>query len=68
MLSILGDRGLIQSADAFVAAFTTQFSYPTFFAHARTTGAIGLAADNRPTECRVSGAVPRYALVTLPTS
>src|ERR1700744_2618677 len=47
MLLIVGDGGLVQGADAVVAAFAGQFADPAFVAYVRTTDAVALAADGR---------------------
>ena len=45
MLLIVGDGGLIQGADAVVAAFAGQFADPAFVAYVRTTETVEPAAD-----------------------
>ena len=45
MLLIVGDGGLIQGADAVVAAFAGQFTDAGFIAYVRTTETIEVAAD-----------------------
>jgi ketosteroid isomerase-like protein len=47
VLLIVGDGGLIQGADAVVAAFASQFADPNFIAYVRTTEAVELAGDAR---------------------
>jgi ketosteroid isomerase-like protein len=47
MLLIVGDGGLIQGADAVVAAFASQFANPAFVAYLRTTQSVELADDGR---------------------
>src|SRR4051812_16545191 len=47
MLLIVGDGGLIQGADAVVAAFAAQFADPGFIAYVRTTDTVALADDGR---------------------
>ena len=47
MLLIVGDGGLIQGADAVVAAFAGQFADPSFVSYVRTTEQVELAADGR---------------------
>ncbi|HEY4030219.1 MAG TPA: DUF4440 domain-containing protein [Caulobacteraceae bacterium] len=47
MLLIVGDGGLIQGADAVVAAFAGQFADAAFVAYVRTTDTVELAADGR---------------------
>jgi len=47
MLLIVGDGGLIQGADAVVAAFAGQFADPAFVAYVRTTQTVEPAADGR---------------------
>jgi ketosteroid isomerase-like protein len=47
MLLIAGDGGLIQGADAVVAAFADQFADAAFVAYVRTTETVDLAADGR---------------------
>ena len=47
MLLIVGDGDLIQSADAVVAAFASQFADPAFVAYVRTTQTVELADDGR---------------------
>ena len=42
---ITGDGGLIQGADAVVAAFARQFAEPAFIDYVRTTATIELAGD-----------------------
>jgi len=45
MLLIVGDGGLIQGADAVVAAFAAQFADRTFIDYVRTTETVETAAD-----------------------
>jgi ketosteroid isomerase-like protein len=45
MLLIVGDGGLIQGADAVVAAFAGQFADPDFLAYVRTTDSVEIASD-----------------------
>jgi len=45
MLLIVGDGGLVQGAEAVVAAFAGQFADPAFIDYVRTTDAVELAAD-----------------------
>ena len=45
MLLIVGDGGLVQGAEAVVAAFAGQFADPAFVDYVRTTDAVELAAD-----------------------
>jgi ketosteroid isomerase-like protein len=45
MLLIVGDGGLIQGADAVVAAFAAQFADRTFIDYVRTTETVEVAAD-----------------------
>ena len=45
MLLIVGDGGLIQGADAVVAAFAGQFAAADFIAYVRTTDTVQLADD-----------------------
>ena len=45
MILIVGDGGLIQGADAVIAAFAGQFADARFIAYVRTTGAVEVAAD-----------------------
>src|SRR6516164_2716272 len=45
MMLIVGDGGLIQGADAVVAAFAGQFADPGFFAFVRPSEAVEIAAD-----------------------
>lgn len=45
MLLIVGDGGLIEGAEAVVAAFAGQFADPAFVAYVRTTDKVELAAD-----------------------
>jgi ketosteroid isomerase-like protein len=47
MLLIVGDGGLIQGADAVVAAFASQFADAAFVAYVRTTDSIELADNSR---------------------
>ena len=47
MLLIVGDGGLIQGADAVVAAFVSQFAEPDFVAYVRSTDTVELSADGR---------------------
>ena len=47
MVLIVGDGGLIQGADAVVAAFASQFADPAFVAYVRTTDTVELAAGGR---------------------
>ena len=47
MLLIVGDGGLIQGADAVVAAFAGQFADAAFVAYVRTTDTVELSADGR---------------------
>jgi ketosteroid isomerase-like protein len=47
MLLIVGDGGLIQGADAVVAAFAGQFADASFVDYVRTTEAVELADDGR---------------------
>ena len=44
ILLIVGDGGLIQGADAVVAAFAAQFAEPSFIAYVRTTDMVDLAS------------------------
>ena len=45
MLLIVGDGGLIEGADAVIAAFAAQFADPAFIAYVRTTETVELAED-----------------------
>ena len=45
MLVIVGDGGLIQGADAVVAAFAGQFADAAFVTYVRTTDTVEIAAD-----------------------
>jgi len=45
MLLIVGDGGLIQGAEAVVAAFAGQFADPAFIDYVRTTETVELASD-----------------------
>ena len=45
MLLIVGDGGLIQGAEAVVAAFAGQFADPGFVTYVRTTETVEVAAD-----------------------
>ncbi len=47
MLLIVGDGGLIQGAQAVVAAFAGQFADPGFVDYVRTTDAVEIAAHGR---------------------
>jgi ketosteroid isomerase-like protein len=47
ILLIVGDGGLIQGADAVVAAFASQFADAAFVAYVRTTDTVELTADGR---------------------
>ena len=47
VLLIVGDGGLIQGADAVIAAFASQFADPAFIAYVRTTDTVELADDAR---------------------
>jgi ketosteroid isomerase-like protein len=47
MLLITGDGGLIQGADAVLAAFAGQFADPAFIDYVRATDTVDLAADGR---------------------
>ena len=44
ILLIVGDGGLIQGADAVVAAFAAQFAAPGFIAYVRETGTVEIAS------------------------
>ena len=45
MLLIVGDGGLIQGADAVVAAFAGQFADAAFITYVRTTDSVEVASD-----------------------
>ncbi len=45
MVLIAGDGGLIEGAEAVVAAFAGQFADPAFIAYVRTTQTVEIAAD-----------------------
>jgi ketosteroid isomerase-like protein len=45
IIVIVGDGGLIEGADAVVAAFANQFADPAFIAYERTTDTVALADD-----------------------
>jgi ketosteroid isomerase-like protein len=47
ILLIVGDGGLVQGAEAVVAAFAGQFADPAFIAYVRTTETVDLADDGR---------------------
>jgi ketosteroid isomerase-like protein len=47
VLLIVGDGGLIQGADAVVAAFAGQFADPAFVDYVRTTESVEIADDGR---------------------
>jgi ketosteroid isomerase-like protein len=47
ILLIVGAGGLIEGADAVVAAFAGQFADPAFIGYVRTTETVELAADGR---------------------
>ena len=47
MVLIVGDGGLIQGADAVVAAFASQFADAAFVDYVRTTKTVELTADGR---------------------
>jgi ketosteroid isomerase-like protein len=47
MLLIAGDGGVIQGADAVVAAFASQFADAAFIAYVRTPETVELARDGR---------------------
>ena len=47
MVLIVGDGGLIQGADAVVAAFAGEFADPAFVSYVRTTETVEVAADGR---------------------
>jgi ketosteroid isomerase-like protein len=47
VLLIVGDGGLIQGADAVIAAFASQFADPGFVAYVRTTDTVDLADGAR---------------------
>lgn len=47
MVLITGDGGLIQGAEAVLAAFAGQFAEPGFVAYERTTETVDMAEDGR---------------------
>ena len=47
VLLIVGDGGLIQGADAVIAAFASQFADPAFVAYVRATDTVEIAGRGR---------------------